>query len=130
MRKAPLLAYDARGKLHIVYRPRVVGRASEASEAEYERVHWGERGRGQILDGVEARAPFRDLGVAEIITYTTRKGDPELVDWVHTFGEGARGSWIPPMVREHVCQKKSCAGSGTIRLVGGTYRVTERGIVG
>jgi hypothetical protein len=131
--KAPILAYAPKtGRLFIVFTARVNGRASTAERREYARTHWGEGGKGQKLSGyVLDRAPTKTLGLGMSITYTTRKGSNELVDWIHEWGEGARGKWTAPAVVEHVCHETpKCAGHGTIALRGGTYRVTERGIVG
>ncbi len=123
--RAPALVYDDDGKLHVVYDARAVG------EASHERTHWGERGLGTRETGVTSTAPFSELGRGVSLTYTTRKGSRELVDWFHSWGDGARGRhWTAPRVVEHVCQGAKCASSGRFALEGGTYRVTERGIVG
>lgn len=129
--RAPLLAYDAGGRLHIVHGRRVTGRASQAARDEYARSHWGQRGEGDALEGSEALAPFERLGTSRTITYTTTKGaDRELVDYVHEWGEGGRGRFVAPVVVRHKCGAKRCAGNGLVALAGGSYRVTERGIVG
>lgn len=133
LKRAPSLAVDERGRLHVVYLGDVIAPASGAERARYRRTHWGQAGRGQVRDGGEAPPPFRRAFVVESITYTTRKGaDGALVDYVHRFGEGARGRWRPPVVLEHVCQKcgPRCASRGALTLSGGTYRVETRGIVG
>lgn len=127
---APTLAYDGRGKLVIVYGARLAGKASAAERKEYERTHWGEAGDGKAWTGVVANAPLRKLGVGLSITYTTRKGSRELVDWEHEWGEGARGKWTPPDVVEHVCGAARCQGHRAIALRGGSYVVNTRGIVG
>lgn len=130
-RSAPLLAYDGAGRLHVVYGRSVVGRASSAERREYARTHWGKAGRGEVIDGQEARAPFDVLGVSTSITYTTEKGaDRELVDYVHEWGEGARGAFTAPTVVAHRCSGGRCPGRGLVAISGGSYRVTERGIVG
>lgn len=125
LRSAPLLAYDRGGRLHVVFGASARGKASSDARSEYRRTHWGRGGRGQILSGRELAGPFRGvkrLGRSTRITYTTRKGfDSDLTDYVHQWGEGARGSFEAPIV---------VAQSGMIALSGGTYRVTARGIVG
>lgn len=130
LKKAPTLVYDGAGRLFVVYAARAVGTASAADVREYARTHWGQRGNGRESEGELVKPPFRKLGEGISITYTTRKGTSELVDWVHEWGEGARGQWIAPVVLEHVCRGSACAAKGQIALAGGTYRVTERGIVG
>lgn len=127
---APSLVYDDQGHLFIVYGARRIGEATKAETREYARTHWGQRGLGELSHGDPAPEPLRELGRGVSITYTTRKGSRELVDWVHEWGEGARGRWVAPRVVEHVCRDTSCAGRARIALRGGTYRVTERGIVG
>ncbi len=129
LRKAPALVYDERGRMAIVYGRTQVREASGGERREYTRTHWGQPGEGEVLAGSVALGPFRELGRALVITYTTAKGSSEVADWVHEFGEGARGKWTPPTVVEHVCASK-CAASGRISLRGGTYRVSTRGIVG
>ncbi|MDB4884472.1 MAG: hypothetical protein JWL95_3238 [Gemmatimonadetes bacterium] len=138
LRDAPLLAYDASGRhLWICYRDgRPVVRSSTPAELrEYKRTHWGATPVGNVRDCGYAVPPFVSLGRSSVITYTTKKGgDARLVDWVHPWGEGAsRKGFRAPTVAEHRCKggcRASCAARGSIRLVGGTYRVTDRGIVG
>lgn len=136
LRDAPVLAYDERGKLWIVYAGRVVRPSSPQEVKEYRRTHWGAPAKGKVRDGGVAVPPFVELGEGGTIIYTTRKagdGGGELVDYVHLFGEGARGKWEPPRVVEHRCKggcAASCQSRGAIALRGGTYRVDSRGIVG
>lgn len=127
---APSLAYDDSGRLLIVYGMSILGDATDVERREYKRTHWGEAGLGTLEQGDVAKPPWRELGRGTSITYTTRKGSRELVDWVHEWGEGARGRWIAPTVVEHACGAPTCAGRAKFALRGGTYRVTERGIVG
>ena len=134
LRDAPALAYDDAGKLWIVYTGRVVRGSTPEEVRAYRRTHWGVRPLGKVRDGGIAVAPFVVLGRAESITYTTQKGtDRALTDYVHRFGEGARGKWEAPRVVEHACKggcAKGCRAAGAIALAGGTYRVDTRGIVG
>lgn len=124
LRSAPLLAYDTAGRLFVVYPSRKVGRASEASRKSYSRTHWGQAGKGDELDGAIVVGKAKVLGVGVSVTYTTQKGaDAAPVDYVHEWGEGARGSWTPPLV----CHNDR---GDRVAFAGGTYRVTERGIVG
>lgn len=133
LRSAPSLVYEkAKGRpLLVVYAPRVVRDATDDEVRAYAITHWGDEGRGLVSDGEIATAPFRELGAGVSVTYTTRKGGrAELVDWEHAWGEGGAKGWKAPRIRAHVCQNARCSRNGTIRLDGGTYRVTERGIVG
>ncbi len=131
LRSAPTLAYDKAGRLFIVYGGGRVRSANAKERAEYARTHWGQVGPGEVRAASMACAPLRRLGKGLSVTYTTRKGgDTDLVDYEHPWGEGARGAWTPPVVVAHRCGAPKCAGMGMIALVGGTYRVTERGIVG
>ena len=129
---APMLAYDTRGRLFIVYPETPAGRATPRERASYARTHWGAPGQGKATEGVIAEGPFKALPASKSITYTTKKGsDGEQVDYVHAWGEGGRGAFTPPTVVAHVCQNgRKCPGWRRIALIGGTYRVTERGIVG
>jgi hypothetical protein len=130
LRGAPTLVYDDRGRMAIAYGKAPVRAATGQERREYARTHWGRAGQGEVLSGSVALPPFRELGPALVITYTTAKGSAEVADWVHPFGEGARGKWAPPRVVEHVCRGARCAAKGRVSLRGGTYRVTDRGIVG
>lgn len=133
LRDAPILAYQA-GRLFVVYVGKVVRPSSAAEVKEYKRSHWGAAAAGRVRDGGVAPAPFVDRGPAVSITYTTKKGaDVAFVDYVHAFGEGARGRCIFPRVLEHRCRggcRPTCAARGAIALQGGSYKVEARGIVG
>lgn len=132
LKRGPQCVYDARGRLYLAYvGGRAVREASDAEVKEYARVHWGERGKGAVYAGGVALPPFRRLGPSVSITYAAAKGSSEIKDWIHPWGEGARGKFTPPTVLEHLCQRgPKCAARGRVCLHGGTYRVTERGIVG
>jgi hypothetical protein len=131
LRDAPVLAYDDRGRLFIVYVGKVVRSSSTSELREYARTHWGAKGRGDCRGGSIADPPFVSHGSSRSIQYTTRKGsDRELVDYVHAWGEGGSGKLVPPRVLEHDCGKPRCPWTGALALAGGSYTVTERGIVG
>jgi hypothetical protein len=136
LRSAPTLAFDDAGRLFIVYRGRVVRPTTAEETAKFRRAHWGKEGRREVTEGVVAVPPFRRVMVGESITYTTEKGaDRELVDYVHPWGEGAKGRWLPPIVVEHECHPATCPGSkcaarNMLALMGGTYTTESRGIVG
>lgn len=131
MRAAPVLAYDANARLFVVYAGRVVAPSNAAQRRRYARTHWGLSGPGATRAGAVADGPFVSLGPSASIQYTTRKGgDRELVDYVHEWGEGGAGRFVPPTVLAHDCGNRRCPWSGAIVLSGGTYRVEDRGIVG
>ncbi len=118
-----LLAYDPskkRGGLVLVFDARTSRAKAPASAVkEYKRTHWGEGGAWGISSGEAPELPPRDRkGVPLMrVVYTTKKGgDRGLVDYDHAF-EGT----LPVLVR---CAQKRA------QIHGGSYRVTERGIVG
>lgn len=124
VRGAPVLAYDARGKLHVVFGAKVVGDAARAGVDEYARTHWGQRGAGEVSRGrvLERGRDERRLGPVLEITYATTKGtDRETVHYWHTFGDGAKGQFVPPGLFE---------AAPYVMLRGGSYTVTKHGIVG
>lgn len=86
---------------------------------EYERTHWGRRGRQSVRDGRAADPRYGTaavLGELVEVVYETRKGDDrEVVHYEHAF-EGRR--------------PKLAYNAGGLLIVGGDYKVRERGIVG
>lgn len=134
LKTAPILAYDTRGRLFIVYQSKKVVRPSLPSEMkEYRRTHWGAKGRGDVRGGGRAVGPFLPLGEGTSIQYTTKKGtDRELVNYVHEWGEGGPRTFKRPTLVFHDCRNCAprCRAAGSFALSGGTYKVTERGIVG
>lgn len=132
--RAPVLAYDEAGKLHVVYMGRVERASTEAEIKEYKRTHWGAQPTGKVSGGGVAVPPWETLGTGVSITYTTKKGrDAELVDWVHPWGEGGPRKFTAPRIVAHKCRggcATRCGARGSIALAGGTYSVSERGIVG
>lgn len=124
LRSAPLLAYDTAGRLFVVYAEAAVGKASKAARKSYAKTHWGKPGRGNELEGAIVVGAARVSGVGISVTYTTQKGaDAQPVDYVHAWGEGAREKWKAPLVVHDGTDHR-------VAFSGGTYRVTERGIVG
>lgn len=121
---APSLVYDDKGRLLIVYDAAISSEhAPGKARDEYIRSHWGEQPKHATVHiGELAWAPFVTCGVGTSITYTTRKGSREIVDYEHEWGEGASGPFRAPTVRKGARERYA--------LSGGTYRVTERGIVG
>lgn len=100
-----------------------------AALREYERMHWGQKGKGQLR---EAWAPDPRVGVPVVmgelvaVTYRTRKGsDRNPVDYEHVFGspEGERGL---PLLAFNAEDGGSLL---ILRTKGTTYAVEERGIV-
>jgi hypothetical protein len=87
---------------------------------EYERTHWGRRGRRELQNLLVAdpRRPLTELGELVSVTYRTRKGrDRELTDYQHEFS--AKG--LPILAFERRTQ--------LLVIAGGIYRVNERGIL-
>jgi len=132
LRRAPVLAYHvcgARGgrdkcdvpkKLVIVHRARSskgVRPTSKEARREYERVHWGDKGTRPSIPGrVFAGGRVRIIGTIRSVVYTTQKGgDADLTDYDHAF-EGER-----PVLGKS---------DGLFVILGGSYRVEPRGIVG
>lgn len=86
---------------------------------EYERTHWGERGRDRVSRKGAPDPRFgtsTKLGKLVAVVYETRKGgDRELTEYEHTF-EGKR----PDLIYN----------SGGLMIAGGDYRIAEGGIKG
>jgi hypothetical protein len=127
LRRAPVLAYHlCRGKCDVAKRLVVVMRArsskgvrptSKEARREYERAHWGDKGSRPSIPGrVYAGGAVRIVGTIRSVVYTTKKGgDAELTDYDHAF-ENAR-----PVLGKS---------GGLFVIMGGSYRVEPRGIVG
>jgi len=86
----------------------------------YEESHWGERGKGRASTMTipdPSDGPLVELGeVIEIVYRTKKGGDVRRVEYEHAFRKT-----LPRLVYNR---------AGKLLLAGGTYRVTERGIVG
>lgn len=95
-------------------------RAEEEAAREYARFHWGrepERLRRGSTAAVTPSTVLTACGRLVRVAYETQKGhDGEPVVYVHDFEENL--PWL--------CYTKS----GKLVVVGGSYRVTRRGIVG
>lgn len=131
LRSAPSLVYDDRGRLFIAYDAAPMRPATPPETREYTRTHWGDRGAVEVLTGHRALAPVVTLGEGVDLTYTTSKAG-ELADWTHAWGDGfpRPTRWQAPSIVTHRCGIPGCPMDHAIALVGGTYRVTSRGIVG
>lgn len=135
LERAPSLVYTPQGRLLLVYDAQPTkAKAPLAALASYVRKHWGSLpSSARLSEGDVAKAPFVVLGEGVDITYTTRKDGRKLVDYVHRWGDtvdGVDSGFAPPVVEEHACGKAGCASEGRLALRGGTYRVTDHGIVG
>jgi hypothetical protein len=119
--RSTLLAYDPRAKLRglvIVYGVKTSrAKAPPSAEKEYKRTHWGQGGAWGVSSGdaPEARGSVGQL-CTRVIYATKKGGDRDLVNYDHAF-EGT----LPQLVK---------AVGSRVQFHGGTYRVTERGIVG
>jgi hypothetical protein len=118
-----VLAYypgGRRGSLVVVFGCKKSRARPPASAAkEYAAKHWGEVGAWGISSGEapDVRGSHPRAPKIAKITYTTKKGgDSALVDYVHDFEET-----LPSYIK----------GTGRKwQIHGGSYRVTDRGIVG
>jgi hypothetical protein len=93
--------------------------AVERAERAYEGFHWGEAPKKRRRVEL-ARAPkaLTEIGRLEAITYSTSKGG-ERAHWEHQFGE--EGGRRPRLAFDPETQD--------LHIVGGDYRVEDRGIV-
>lgn len=107
---------------------------------EYVKKHWGDAGdfdEGSAVVVDPKHGALVVLGFLEELTYSTRKAVGPITNYEHEFCEGkrdrngkpTRGHELP-MVCFHVCEDKKCTSRGKLVIVGGTYRVTDDGIVG
>ena len=99
---------------------------------EYMRTHWGHEG------GPDVRLLVADTDHGSIVAlgnwergvaYTCDKGDGP-TRYVHDWGEGSKAKLVLPVLCYHHCDRPRCASRGKLIIAGGSYRVTERGIVG
>lgn len=90
----------------------------ERADGSFRRTHWGDEAEGAELADVPIVRPgeaVTSLGELAEIAYEGQKGG-EWVIWVHPFEDP----------RPHLAY----TATGGLVIVGGNYRVTERGIVG
>lgn len=97
-----------------------------AARRSWRDFHWGDEPTGVRevpTDVLSLRGPLVELGELVAVTYRTTKGG-EAADWEHTFGDGAPGDVefeSPALVVDT---------RGRLGIVGGSYTVEDRGIVG
>lgn len=99
--------------------PEPRGAAEHAAVRRYKRVHWGVPGDGKIHRGraADPRKTSTALGTLVSVVYCTQKGgDGELVEYEHKFSRKS-----PPVLAFN---------REGLLIIGGSYRVEERGIVG
>lgn len=92
----------------------------EGAVRAYEGFHWGRKARRIVR--VRPSAPPRELvklGRLEAVTYSTRKGAEPFAHYEHAFGE--EGGRKPVLAMD--------ARNRRLHIVGGSYRVEDRGIV-
>ncbi len=91
---------------------------SRAVEA-FEGFHWGRKAKHARRVRVSPRPrSLATLGKLVAVTYATKKGD-ETAHWEHTFGE--EGGRRPVLAVD--------PDTNRLHIVGGDYRVEDRGIV-
>ena len=86
---------------------------------EYERTHWGEKGRDRVTlsrASNPAHGALTELGQLVSVVYLTKKGgDRELVEYEHEFEKE---------------KPRLAYNAGGLVVVGGTYKIREGGIDG
>jgi hypothetical protein len=100
-------------------RKRNPGMSDAEARAEYERTHWGDRGRDRVQSGRAANPAHgtaTQMGALYSVTYETRKGgDSEAVLYEHEFSRS---------------RPKLAYNAGGLLIVGGDYTVKKGGITG
>lgn len=95
------------------------GRLRKA-RARYEGFHWGRKARRQLKVHLSPRPrQLVELGKLEAVTYSTKKGREGLQHWEHAFGE--EGGTKPRLAMDPDTDR--------LHIVGGGYRVEDKGIV-
>lgn len=96
------------------------GSATAARAADfYEAFHWGRKPKSaRMVELPTQPRALTELGRVEAITYSTRKGK-EFAHWEHAFGE--EGGEKPVLAVDPETEQ--------LHIVGGDYRVEDRGIV-
>lgn len=95
---------------------------------EYVRSHWGHEGKAQVRSVQIAsfdHGTLVELGELWEVAYGTTKGARgKRALYVHEFARAR------PVLAYHHCSRAKCPERGRLAIVGGTYRVEPRGIVG
>jgi len=95
-------------------------KGAEQAADDFEAFHWGEQPDGtELVRMSQPPAVIWQLGELVEVVYEATKGG-ELAEWQHAF----KGK------RPILAFGRQPKGRGALHIVGGTYRVTERGIVG
>lgn len=105
------------------------GSASDAAALdEYVRSHWGHEGKAQVRSVQIAsfdHGTLVELGELWEVAYGTTKGARGTrALYVHEFAR------TRPALAYHHCSRAKCPERGRLAIVGGTYKVEPRGIVG
>lgn len=94
-------------------------RSAERADEGYERFHWGrDASRAALVEAATLRPgeAIYELGELSVVAYDTVKDD-EIARWVHDFDQ-------PYPLLCHAPR------TGNLHILGGSYEVTARGIVG
>jgi hypothetical protein len=96
-----------------------VGISTRALE-RYKGFHWGIPAKRAIkVKTSPVPAELVELGRLEAVTYSTKKGNEGLQHWEHAFGED--GGKKPALAFDPQTNR--------LHIVGGSYKVEDRGIV-
>lgn len=89
----------------------------------YRDLHWGRDPDrwAEVEDPRFAGETLVALGELVSVTYRTEKGDEVETDWQHEFGDDGEGPDLPLLCVD---------GAGHLAVLGGTYEINTRGIVG
>ena len=101
-------------------RPRRNNPLSRNPYKAYKQFHWGNLSKKtRAISVAPTPKELVDLGTLENITYGTKKGGED-ADYTHDFGKRGRGK--PRLAYDPTAK--------ALHIVGGTYTVEDRGIVG
>lgn len=93
---------------------------SERARERYRGFHWGRGPRKAVRVATSPRpGELVELGKLEAVTYSTTKGDEGFEHYEHAFGED--GGKKPVLAMDPDTDR--------LHVVGGSYRVEDRGIV-
>ena len=93
---------------------------SSAARERYRGFHWGRPSTRDLRVRTSPRPrELVELGKLEAVTYSTKKGDEGLQHYEHAFGE--EGGKKPTLALDPSTDR--------LHVVGGSYRVEDRGIV-